>query len=205
MNRIHVSKTLVLAISALCGPTAALATDYHVATAQALQNALSLAAASTVSNNIYVTNGYYAGNFNYSSSNANSLTILAEPGLTNTQVTIDGAGTGSSISISATAAADITVQGMTFLRNCGGTSLGGLQIAGGNSNTTILVNGCLFLSPTNSSGIGLDITSGLNAMVTNCIAVGATSGAGGAGISISGVTNGVTVQNCTMTSNTLGG
>jgi hypothetical protein len=191
----------VLAL-ALAGPQLR-AADYHVATAQALQSALSAAAASSVSNNIYVTNGYYLGNFNYSSSAANSLTILAEPGLTNTQITIDSGGTGSSMNIIATTAAAITVQGMAFLRNCGSTTLGGLQIAGG--NTTILVNNCLFLSPTNSSGIGLEITSGLNATVTNCVAVGATNGAGGAGISISDVTNNVTVQNCTITSNTAAG
>ena len=89
---------------------------------------------------------------------------------------------------------------MTFLRNCGSTSLGGLQIAGG--NTVILVNGCEFLSPTNSSGAGLVITSGKNATVTNCIATGSTIGGGGSvGISISGVTNNVTVQSCTLTTN----
>ena len=44
------------------------AVDYHVATAQDLQNALTLAAANGANNNIYLTNGYYIGNFNYNSS-----------------------------------------------------------------------------------------------------------------------------------------
>jgi hypothetical protein len=179
------------------------AVDYHVATAQALQNALALAAASSVSNSIYVTNGYYTGNFSYNSSSLNSLTILAEPGVANRQIVIDGGGTGSSMNISGPATASIAVQGMTFLRNCGTTSVGGLQIAGG--NTAILVSGCLFPSPTNSSGIGLNIVSGLNATVTTCTAAGSPSGGGGIGIFISGVTSNVTVQNCSITTNSGGG
>ena len=179
------------------------AVDFHVATAQDLQNALTLAAASSVSNNIYVTNGYYTGNFNFNSSNVNELTLLAEPGVSNTQITIDSGGTGSSLSMTATASPYITVQGMTFLRNCGNTTIGGLQMVGG--NTAILVNGCQFLSPSNSSGIGLNIFSGLNATLTNCIVAGYPIGGGGIGISISGITNNVMLQNCTLTSNRPGG
>ena len=48
------------------------AVDYHVATVQDLQNALTLAANDGADNNIYVTNGYYTGNFNYNSANVNS-------------------------------------------------------------------------------------------------------------------------------------
>lgn len=92
------------------------------------------------------------------------------------------------------------------MRNCGNYYLSGLQIAAPGS--AIVVNGCEFLSPTNSSGAGLVITAGKNATVTNCIATGITNG-GGLGISISGVTNNVTLQSCTITTNennnTLGG
>jgi len=156
-----------------------------------------------VSNNIYVTNGYYTGNFNFNSSNVNSLTILNEPGVASGQIVIDSGGTGSSMSITASASPFITVQGMTFMRNCGSTSLGGLQITGG--NTAILVSGCQFLSPTNSSGIGLLLQSGISATVTNCTAAGSKTGSGGTGIYISGITNSVNVQNCMFTTNTSGG
>jgi len=179
------------------------AVDYHVNTPQTLQNALSFAAASSVSNNIYVTNGYYTGNFDYSSSNVNNLTILAEPGVSNTQITIDGAGLGSSMYISGSATVNITVQGMTFLGNCGTTSKGGLQIAGG--NTAILVNDCRFLWPSNSSGMGLDISSGQSATIANCTAAGSQNWSSGIGISISGITSNVVVQNCTITTNLNGG
>src|ERR1035441_1363306 len=101
-----------LALAAACVQVRAV--DYHVATAQDLQNALTLAAASSVSNNIYVTNGYYTGNFNFNSTNVNNLTILAEPGVANTQIAIDGGGTGSSMNIISSASPYITVRGMTF-------------------------------------------------------------------------------------------
>jgi hypothetical protein len=91
-----------------------------------------------VSNKIYVTNGYYTGNFNFSSSRVNNLTILNETNIDKSQIVIDSAGTGRSIDISGPATANVTVQGMTFLRNCGTGTVGGLQIAG---NTTILING----------------------------------------------------------------
>jgi predicted outer membrane repeat protein len=175
------------------------AVDYHVNAAQGLQTALTLAAASSVSNNIYLTNGYYEGNFDYNSSNVNELTLLAEPGVSNTQITIDSGGAGSSLNISATTSPNITVQGMTFLRNCGSPNIGGLQIAGG--STAILVSSCPFLSPASSSGVGLLLTSGLNATVSNCTATGTPNC--GRGIAISGITNNVTVQNCTVTGNTL--
>ena len=43
------------------------AVDFHVVTAQDLQNALTLAAANGADDVIYLTNGYYIGNFNYNS------------------------------------------------------------------------------------------------------------------------------------------
>src|SRR5438552_3278676 len=67
------------------------AVDFHVATAQDLQNALTQAANNGADDIIYLTNGYYIGNFNYNSAEARNLTLQAEPGVTNTQITIDGA------------------------------------------------------------------------------------------------------------------
>ena len=96
------------------------AVDFHVATAQDLQNALTLAAANGADDNIYLTNGYYVGNFNFNSAEARNLTLQAEPGVASDQVTIDGAGGGRSMSLSSSAADNsITVRGLTFLRNCG--------------------------------------------------------------------------------------
>lgn len=45
------------------------AVDFHVATAQDLQNALTLAAANGSDNNLYLAAGYYTGNFNFNSAN----------------------------------------------------------------------------------------------------------------------------------------
>ena len=184
-----------------CLPSARAAT-FHVVTAQDLQTDLYLSATNGVSNTIYVTNGYYLDTdaFHYASTGTNSLTLLAEPGVANSAIALDSGGTGSSLNIVCTQPCQITVQGITFLRNCGNTSLGGLQIAVPGS--VILVNDCQFLSPTNSSGAGLVITAGNNATVNNCIVTGSTiGGSGSTGISITGVTNNVIVQNCTITTN----
>ena len=59
----------------LLAASAARAADFHVATAQALQNALTTAAGNGANNNIWLTNGYYTGNFSYSSSATYSLTV----------------------------------------------------------------------------------------------------------------------------------
>jgi predicted outer membrane repeat protein len=178
------------------------AVDFHVATAQDLQNALTLAAANGANDNIYLTNGYYVGNFNFNSSETNNLTLLPEPGLTNTGITIDGVGGGRALNISSSGNGNntFTVQGITFLRNCGNNSIGALRIGAG-PGATIVVSGCRFLSPTNTSGMGLEIASGLNATVINCSATGSTTGGGGNGISISGVSSYVTVQSCMFSMN----
>jgi hypothetical protein len=189
---------LCVVLLAACSLSTTRADDYHVSTAQQLQNALTQAAASSVSNNIYVTNGYYIGNFNFNSSSVNSLTILNEPNVDKSQIVLDSGGTGSSMNLSGSATANMTVQGMTFLRDSGSGTVGGLQIAGG--NTAILVSGCSFLSLSNSTGIGLSISSGSNATMTNCSVTGTTGGGGGTGLSISAVSN-VTIQSCTFVTN----
>ena len=194
---------VVLLLALVLGATGARAVDFHVATAQDLQNALTLAAANGANNNIYVTNGYYIGNFNYNSAAGYNLAVTNEPGVTNTQITLDGAGGGRALSLTSSGTGSITVAGLTFLRNCGSTAIGALRIAAGGGGT-ILVNGCQFLSPTNTSGMGLEIASGLNATVTNCTAIGASEADNyhdGTGISISGVTGNTTVQNCILTTN----
>ena len=113
---------------------------------------------------------------------------------------IDGAGTGRDMNLANTGSGNFTVQGITFLRNCGSTSLGALRIAAGGAST-VLVQNCQFLSPANSSGMGLELASGLNATVTNYIVTGSAIGGGGTGVSGPGVTGSVNVQNCTISTN----
>src|ERR1039458_5331099 len=162
--------TIWLGALALAACVQVRAVDYHVATAQDLQNALTLAAANGANNNIYLTNGYYIGNFNYNSSAGYNLVVTNEPGVTNSQITIDGAGGGRALSITSSGTSAITVSGITFLRNCDNAGIGALRIRAG-TGATILVSGCPFLSPTNTSGMGLELASGLNATMTNCTAI----------------------------------
>ena len=51
------------------------AADFHVASAQDLQNALTAAAGNGADNIVWLTNGYYTGTFSYNSSATYSLTV----------------------------------------------------------------------------------------------------------------------------------
>jgi len=185
------------ALVALFGLAAACqAVDFHVTSAQALQNALTLAAANGSDNNVYLAAGYYSGNFNYNSADANALTLQAESGVTNSQITIDGAGTGRTMNLSCSVNGAITVSGLTYLRNCGNSGYAALSIATG---ADVLVSNCRFLSSSGTSGSGLLISGGLNATVIGCTAVGTSDNT--VGIAISGVPGNVAVQNCVLNTN----
>jgi predicted outer membrane repeat protein len=197
----------VLALILACGQAGAV--DFHVATAQGLQNALTVAANNGTNNSIYLTNGYYEGNFDYNSSGPNNLTLLPEPGVTNTAITIDGAGFGSGLSISSSATSNtVTIQGIGFAINAGVAAA--LRIGVG-SQAAIVVSGCLFFGTAEAFGNGLQIVSGLNVTVQGCTVEGATSNGNGGGVgadmsglysSQKGLTSGrVTVRNSTFSDN----
>ena len=177
------------------------AVDYHVATAQDLQNALTSSAADGADDYIYLAAGYYTGNFNFNSAENYSLTIQGEPGTTNTAITIDGAATGRDMNLANTGTGNFTVRGITFMRNCGNSSFAALRIAGG-TGSALLADTCRFLSPTNlnAAGIGLDIVSGQTAIITNCLAIGKSNN-GANGVQIQGVTGNITVGNCIISTN----
>ena len=194
--------TTLLALAGLAGTSRAV--DFHVATAQDLQNALTQAAGNGADNTIWITNGYYTGNFNYSSVDNNSLTIQPELGLTNHVISIDGGGGGRDINITCSSSSgNVTVNGLTFIRNCGSYQIGALRIAastGGN----ITVNGCRFLSLTNSTGMGLEIAAGLNTAILNCTVTGTNFNNNffnGNGINIAGVTGNTLIYNSSMSAN----
>ena len=161
------------------------AVDFHVTTAQDLQNALTLAAANGAPDTIWLAAGYYVGNFNCSSAEDASLTLRPEPGVDATQVTIDGAGNGRSMNLACSAAANITVTNLTFLRNCGSDANAALRIS--TVGADVSVGGCRFLGSTNHAGIGVELVSGRNATVRNCT-VSRTGTATGGGIITSEIT-----------------
>jgi predicted outer membrane repeat protein len=198
-------KLAALAGVALLAAIAARAADFHVATAQDLQNALTAATANGADNNIWLTNGYYTGTFSYNSSATYSLTVRPEAGSTN--VAIDGAAGGRGLNITCSGASgNVTVSNITFVRNCGNYQIGALRIAASSGGTTI-VDGCRFLSATNSSGMGVEIASGLNTVIRNCIVLGKTNVMNindGDGINISGVTGNTLLFNNTIAGNRTG-
>jgi parallel beta-helix repeat protein len=194
---------LLAALLALAGlANTGRAVDFHVATAQDLQNALTSSAADGADDNIYLAAGYYTGNFNFNSAENYSLTIQGEPGTTNTQITLDGAGTGRDMNLANTGAGNFTVRGVTFLRNCGSKGIGSLRLAG-DTGSALLVDTCRFLSPSNpgATGIGLEISSGQNLTLTNCLAIGNANNGNGTGIQIAGISGNVICGGCQVSSN----
>ena len=185
------------------------AVDFHVATAQDLQNALTVAAANGANNNIWLTNGYYVGTFNYNNTASYSLAIMAETNLNNSSVTIDGGGGGRDMNLTCSGSSgNMTVSNITFIRNCGNYQIGALRIAA-SSGGAIVVDSCRFLSTTNSSGTGIEIASGQNTTIQNCTVIGKTNvfyanGSyqyDGNGLSISGVTGNTLIFNSTFSAN----
>jgi hypothetical protein len=165
------------------------AADFHVTTAQGLQNALTAAAHNGADNNIYLTNGYYEGNFNYNSSEANNLTLLPEPGVTNTAVTIDGAGVGSGLSISSSANSNtITVQGISFAIYTDHNIAEGALTIGAGSLASISVISCRLFETNDGGTYGLELTSGGNATVSDCTVTGLNPSEVGRGVYVSGPT-----------------
>lgn len=192
---------------AMLAPGAARAVDFHCATAQDFQNALTAAAGDGANNNIYLTNGYYTGNFSYNSSSTYNLNISSEPNLVNTNATIDGGAGGRGLNITCSGASgNVTVSNLTFVRNCGSSSIGVLRIAASGGGTT-LVTGSRFLATATSSGIGVEIPSGLNSIITNCLFLGKTNASSandGDGLYISGVTGITTLYNSIFAGNKAG-
>lgn len=167
------------------------AAEFHAATAQELQNALTAAAANGEGDTVYVAAGYYTGNFNFNSAEAQSLTVQAESGVANTEVTVDGAGTGRSMNLVATAAANLTVRGLTFTRNCVDIDNAGLRLS--TSGGDVTVETCRAIGVTSDLGMGIEIAAAKNATVRDCtVTRDATSQ--GDGISVSGVTGGVAID-----------
>lgn len=66
------------------------ASEFHVTTAQELQTALSTASKNGIDDTIFLAEGRYNGNFNFITSEDQTLTIIAEEGLNPGQVILNG-------------------------------------------------------------------------------------------------------------------
>src|ERR1039457_6920267 len=101
---------LAAGILASLGTTSpARAGQFHVATAQDLQTALFTAKSNGEDDTIYFAAGIYSGTFTFTSSEAQSLSLLPETNAPTGQVVLSG-----SLSLTALSAPNVTVQGITF-------------------------------------------------------------------------------------------
>lgn len=201
MKTIITLRTLAgLALPGLLGALTARADVFSVTNAQQLQNALTLAANNGADDEIHLYPGYYVGNFNFNSSEARSLTVMAAPGYTSADVALDAGGVQRALNLTSTAATNaITVRNLTFLRNNGSTTTGALRIAGGN-NSLIVVHDCRFLTPAGGNAIGLEVASGFNLVVSNCVVTG-RAGSATTGIKVTGVTGSLWLQSSQVGTN----
>lgn len=184
--------TVCVGLAGVLGTLCAGAAEFHVTTAQELQTALTTAASNGEADTIFLAAGYYSGVVTFNSAEAMELTIQTEEGVASHQVTLDGAGLGSALSLTATAAVNLTVRGLSFSRHCGNAGKGALALSTSTSGV-ILVEQCQFIGANGVSGIGVVIGSAQSATVRDCVATrDATSY--GDGIYISGVTGTVLVE-----------
>jgi len=175
------------------------AAEFQVATAQELQNALTAAAVNGESDTIFLAAGYYVGNFNFNSDEAHSLTLQAAPGVDRTEVTIDGDGAGRSMSLTVSGVGDLTVRGITVLRNCGAEDRAGMRLSAGRD---ILVDDCRFMAGATHQGIGVEIVAARDATVEDSMFQGDPgTWAQGRGLMCSGVTGDVVVRENTFSGN----
>ena len=134
------------------------AATFHVATAQELQTTLFTAQANGEDDTIYFAAGIYSGQFTFTSTEAQSLTLLPETNAPVGQVVVSGG-----MSLSAGYAPRITVRGITFKNASTGLSVG---------SPASLV-GCVF----QACGTGFLVVGG-NAFISGCLMT-SNSGRGG--------------------------
>jgi hypothetical protein len=106
MKQLKQSLTSLAAAAALAGlTTPSRAVDYYATNSQSLQNALTFASADGANDNIYLLPGansptnFFTGNFNFNTAQNYNLTVQGAPGTTNTQIIIDGGGTGRGLNL----------------------------------------------------------------------------------------------------------
>ncbi len=165
------------------------AAEFHVTTAQELQTALTQAASNGEDDTILLAAGYYSGQAAYASSEAFALTVRAELGVAPHEVSLDGGG-GRALNINVSAAANVTVAGITLVRNCGAAATTALQLytSGG-----VLVSNCTVTATGAMLGAGIGVSKANRASIVDCT-VSRAATATGDGVTISGATGGILIE-----------
>ena len=216
MQRNHLT-LFILLLGLAVVPGIVRGATFQVATNEALLSALYDAATNGENDTIRVAKGTYNGSYVYSSTTGNSLTIeggwnadFSGRDITAANTVLDGSDTGLRVlGISSTAAADITVEGLT-LRNgtftTNATGGAGLYVttAGGD----IALRRCAVTgnSSGNSGGGGALLRSngGSVTLKENTFSGNTTTGSGGGGYIQSGAGS-VSLEDSTFSANTGGG
>jgi hypothetical protein len=119
----------VCILTAFVGATGVQATQFHVATAQELQTALSTAAGNGEDDTIFLAAGIYRGNFNFVTTEVQSLTIKPEVGLKIGDVVLDGESKGRVLKLDAGSRnVDFNIENLVIRSGTSGDYGGGLYV-----------------------------------------------------------------------------
>jgi len=139
-------------IVALVAQPVAFTAEFHVATAQEFQTALSTAAVNGEDDTIFLAAGIYKGNFNFLTTAAQALTIQTESGLKPGDVVLDGEAKGRVLNLDAGSAnANFTLGTLVFRNGSINGNGGGLSAR---TRGIVSVSQCQFTRNSSSSGGG---------------------------------------------------
>ncbi|MFZ1537722.1 MAG: hypothetical protein WAT23_10125 [Chromatiaceae bacterium] len=179
------------------------ASDFCVNSAVTLQNALLRAAANGQDDKIYLVQGAYFGNFEYSSTEAKALMVLggytedcASRAIDPTNTILDGRQTGRVLALSAPEeVAEFTIEGLT-LQNGKASSAsvrngGGLYANAGTKSLVTVKHNCQIINNSGSDGGGAYVRAGTASLSFNSIHDNESSGGhfGGGGAIVFGRAN----------------
>lgn len=178
MNKVKAG-LMAWVVMALTAVPVAQAAQFHVATAQEFQTALSTAAANGEDDTIFLAAGIYYGNFNFLTSEAQALTLQAETDLKTGDVILDGQVQGRVLKLDAGSnSAKLTVATL-IIRNGAGSGSGGGVYARTLGNVSMFK--CMFTSNNipGSYGGGVYVANANNLTINYCTVLANSSTVGG--------------------------
>lgn len=175
-------------------------------TAQELQTALTLAASNADHDTVYLAEGLYQGNFSFNSTEAYALTIQSEAGADASKVIVDPTGAGSALALTLQQNGNLTLQGITVLRNSGNEDTYAVYLLTG---AEVQLDNCQFIVRADGqNGAGVWINKDANwtpdaVTITNCRFEGRGINGRGRGLTITECSSPAQITDCVVTNNYL--
>ena len=176
MNTVKVGLAGCVVMALVAIPRAG-AAQFHVATAQELQTALSTAAANGEDDTLFLAAGIYKGSFNFLTTEAQALTIQAEAGLNTGDVVLDGEAKGRVLNLDAgSVSVNFAVQTLVIRNGGTGSGNGAGLYARTVGNVSVSACGITGNISRYSPGGGLCVENAGSASLNDSVISGNTSG-----------------------------